>query len=140
MFHDVGATAPTTPNTDRPAEASGLGGLGSDAFLKLLVAQLKYQNPMNPSDGTDMLNQTAQFTQVETLQSLAKTQEQIMAVAQFSLAVGLTGQEVTVVNGTERTTGVVEGVRFTADGPLVQVADEWLPMSAVVEVNPPTGN
>ncbi len=135
MFHEAGAVTPAT--TTQPPETNGLGGLGSDAFLKLLVAQLKYQNPMDPSDGTEMLNQTAQFTQVETLQALAKTQEQVMAMTQFSLAVGLSGQEVTVVDGPDRVTGIVEGVRFTADGPLVEVGGSWFPMSSVVEVNPP---
>ncbi len=126
-------------STSAPAQAASnaLGQLGSDAFLKLLVAQLKYQNPMDPSDGTEMLNQTAQFTQVETLQSLSKTQDQLMSLAQFSLAVGLSGQEVTVIASDGRVTGTVDSVRFTADGPLVQVNGEWLPMTAVVEVSPP---
>ena len=101
------------------------------------MAQLKYQNPMDPADGTEMLNQTAQFTQVETLQALSQTQEQLMGIAQFSLAVGLSGQQVTAIGSDGRITGTVEGVRFTADGPLVQVAGEWLPMTAVVEVIPP---
>lgn len=43
-----------------------------DTFLKLLVAQLKYQNPMSPKDGTEFLTQTAQFTQLETLQKIEK--------------------------------------------------------------------
>lgn len=132
MIHDVTATGAPPP----AAPSNALGQLGSDTFLKLLVAQLKYQNPMDPSDGTDMLNQTAQFTQVETLQSLAETQTQLMGLAQFSLAVNLSGQEVTAIGSEGRITGTVTGVRFTADGPLVQIAGEWLPMTAVVEVNP----
>src|SRR5574337_1049363 len=50
--------------------------LGKDAFMKLLVAQLKNQNPLNPLQGTDFIAQTAQFTSLEKLQqtntSLAK--------------------------------------------------------------------
>ena len=132
MIHEVTNASPATASA-----SNALGQLGSDAFLKLLVAQLKYQNPMDPSDGTEMLNQTAQFTQVETLQSLSKTQDQLMSIAQFSLAVGLSGQQVTAIGSEGRVTGTVESVRFTADGPLVQVAGEWLPMTAVVEVTPP---
>jgi flagellar basal-body rod modification protein FlgD len=41
-----------------------------DVFMKLLVAQLKYQNPMNPADGVEFMSQLTQFTQLEqTMQS-----------------------------------------------------------------------
>jgi flagellar basal-body rod modification protein FlgD len=41
--------------------------IGKEAFLQLLVAQVKNQNPMNPTDGVQFLSQLAQFTQVEQL-------------------------------------------------------------------------
>ena len=118
-------------------QASTLGGLGGDAFLQLLVAQLRYQNPMDPSDGTEFLQQTAQFTQVETLQSLAETQAQLMNLTQFSLAVGLSGKTVDAI-GTDgsRITGEVAGVRFTADGPELEVDTQWIPIGNVLEVEP----
>jgi flagellar basal-body rod modification protein FlgD len=129
----LGATAPTESAT------SGLGGLGGDAFLQLLVAQLRYQNPMEPTDGTQFLQQTAQFTQVETLQTLADTQQQLMNLTQFSLAVGLTGKTVEAIDqyGT-RVTGQVGGVRFTLDGPELEIGDQWIPIQNVVEVEPAT--
>jgi flagellar basal-body rod modification protein FlgD len=39
--------------------------MGKDAFLQLLVAQIKNQNPMNPADGVEFLSQLAQFSQLE---------------------------------------------------------------------------
>ncbi len=47
-----------------------------------MVAQLKYQDPMAPADGAAMMQQTAQFTQVETLQKLASVQEQLVGLQQ----------------------------------------------------------
>lgn len=41
--------------------------IGKEAFLQLLVAQVKNQNPMNPTDGVQFLSQLAQFSQLEQL-------------------------------------------------------------------------
>lgn len=38
-----------------------------DTFLKLLVAQIRNQNPLNPSDSTQFLTQLAQFSQLEQM-------------------------------------------------------------------------
>lgn len=127
----------TTPTRGSTGFAGSLGGLGGDAFLKLLVAQLKYQNPMEPSDGTQLMQQTAQFTQVETLQQLAATQQQLMGISQFSLAVGLSGKTVEAITPSgARVSGEVGGIRFTADGPELEIDSHWLPIKNVVEVQP----
>jgi flagellar basal-body rod modification protein FlgD len=41
--------------------------VGKDDFLKLLVAQIRNQNPLNPADGVEFLSQLAQFSQLEQL-------------------------------------------------------------------------
>lgn len=130
-IYGLGGVEPTGNTT------SSLSSLGGDAFLQLLVAQLRYQNPMEPTDGTQFLQQTAQFTQVETLQTLADTQQQLMNLTQFSLAVGLTGKTVEAIDEYgQRVTGAVGGVRFTADGPELEIGEQWLPIQNVVEVEP----
>lgn len=49
--------------------------LGRDAFLTMLVAQLKNQDPLNPMEGSDFSAQLAQFSQLEQLMSLNDTME-----------------------------------------------------------------
>lgn len=44
--------------------------LSKDTFLKLLVAQIRYQNPLNPADGVEFLSQLAQFTELEQMMGM----------------------------------------------------------------------
>lgn len=108
---------------------AGLGQLDSDAFLQLLVAQLKYQDPMAPSDGAAMMQQTAQFTQVETMQQMASMQQQLMGLQQTAIGSDLIGHEVTALTEAgDRVVGVVEGLRFTDVGPRLQIGEHEVPL------------
>lgn len=49
--------------------------LDKDAFLKLMMMQLQNQNPLNPTDNTEYMNQMAQFSSVEQLSNIATSQE-----------------------------------------------------------------
>lgn len=60
----VGAGTTTGGATDS-GSSSLLNGVNFDTFLTLLVAQLKYQDPLNPTDSTQFTGQLAQFSQVE---------------------------------------------------------------------------
>ncbi len=119
------------------AGTSALGSLDSEAFLNLLVAQLRYQNPMAPSDPSAMLQQSATFTQVETTQKLLAAQQQAAGLQEAATAASLVGREVlaTPTDG-PAVTGVVEGVRFTATGTVLRVAGTEVPLLAVSEIRP----
>ena len=49
--------------------------MDKDAFLQLLVAQMKYQDPLEPTSNTEYISQYAQFTQVEQMQNMAKSMD-----------------------------------------------------------------
>ena len=117
---------------------NALGQLGSDAFLQLLVAQLKYQNPMNPSDSTAMLEQTAMFTTVETLQSIAEMNQTLMGFQEVTMALGVVGKRIEALNlDGMQVEGNVESVRFTADGPFLSLdTGDEVPMVNVITVAP----
>lgn len=51
------------------------GNMGKDEFLKILVAQLRHQDPMNPMQGNEMAVQLAQFSSVEQLINLNRALE-----------------------------------------------------------------
>ena len=59
------------PAEQKPAESSGTDKLAQkETFLKLLVAQIRNQNPMNPADGIQFVTQLAQFSSLEQLMEI----------------------------------------------------------------------
>ena len=124
-----GATDGATNQTDPQV-------MGKDTFLKLLVAQLKYQNPMEPVDSSQFMAQTAQFTMVEKLQAMAAQTEALVAGEASQRAAGLLGRQVSYVDADGATqTGVVTGTRFGSDGPVLLLGTTELSLGAVREVS-----
>jgi flagellar hook assembly protein FlgD len=59
------------PFAVRPKVSSTTSGETKDMFMKLLVEQIKHQDPLNPSDGLQFVTQLAQFTQLEQTLSMS---------------------------------------------------------------------
>ena len=59
----------TSLSTENKSDAAG-GALDKDAFLQLLVAQMQYQDPLEPTDNTEYISQLATFSQLEEMQNL----------------------------------------------------------------------
>lgn len=81
--------------------------LGKDQFLKLLVTQLKYQDPMNPMANDAFISQLAQFSSLESMQNMQKSFEGSQT---FSL-IGKTVVKIDPVT-LEQTVGKVSGVKM----------------------------
>jgi flagellar basal-body rod modification protein FlgD len=114
--------------------ANSSNGLDKDAFMKLLVAQLRYQDPMNPADGQEYLAQAAQFAQVERLEEMAKLQSEALAYQQILLSSSLVGRQVKAVDGDDTVEGVVSAVKFDTGRPVLIVGDKQVPVGAVDEI------
>lgn len=71
--------------------------LDKDAFLKLLVAQLKYQDPMNPSSSEEFIATTAQFTMVEKLDQLTEQGKSTALVSSLTTASAMVGRSVSAI-------------------------------------------
>lgn len=96
----------TTQQTGSQASntTSKTTSLGKDDFLKMLVAQLKNQDPLKPMDGTEFATQLAQFSSLEQLTNM-NTQLQNLGLYQTTMsntqAVNLLGKEVSVSQGNQ---------------------------------------
>ena len=131
------AVTPTTSTaTSSAATSKANDQLGKDTFLKLLVAQLKYQNPMSPTDPTAFMAQTAQFSMVEKLEQMATESTDLLAAERSRAATGLLGNQVTWTDATsgKDVSGVVSSIRLGADGPTLVVGDKEVPYASVTSV------
>ncbi len=105
------------------SKASSNGELGKDDFLKLFVAQLSHQDPMNPMNDQDMMGQMASFSQLEQITNMAAANQSIATNLSSSSAVSLIGRTVTYLDQDDFPhTGTVEKVTVTDGKPSLTVA------------------
>ena len=79
-------------NVSAPSPASST--LNQDDFLKLLTAQLKHQDPLNPVDSTNFTSQLAQFSTLSGVQQLNTSTQQMLQLQQISQGASLVGKTV----------------------------------------------
>jgi len=124
-----------TPSTTTSATDKTSSQFGQDTFLKLLVAQLKYQNPLAPQDGTQFLTQTAQFTTVEKLASIDTETKAAGTANQVLAASSMIGRQVTFKDSTGADAqGVVSSVKLTTDGPILHIGNQDIAYAAIEEI------
>ncbi|MCM1495356.1 MAG: hypothetical protein NC089_06100 [Bacteroides sp.] len=105
---------------------TGSNTLDKDAFLKLLVTQMQYQDPLEPTDNTEWMSQMAQFSQMEAMNNLNTAFSNTQAL-------GLVGEYV-LLNVTDsagaqkQIGGLVQYVTISNNQALLRVNDEYYPM------------
>jgi flagellar basal-body rod modification protein FlgD len=98
------------------------GAMGKDQFLKLFVAQLQHQDPMNPMQDSDFMGQMASFSTLEQVSNMAAANAQIAANLTSTSAIGLIGRTVSYVDeNDEIQTGKVDKVTTAGGLPTLTV-------------------
>ncbi len=124
--------------------------MGRDAFLKLLVTQLRMQDPMSPMDDREFISQLAQFSTLESMQNMSSGVDTIGSVVDNMnmtvlasiknnsafAALNLIGRQIEATDPSDPTgektlSGKVEGVKFLLDGPVLTVNGRDIPLSHV---------
>ena len=99
-------------------------------YMKLLVAQLQNQNPLEPLDNQEMASQLAQFSQLQQLESMNSSFAKALASVERSYATSLIGREVsflieTETGATEAHSSTVEQVHHNVDGDIVLAVGQY---------------
>lgn len=129
-------------------QAGGAQDLDKGAFMELLVAQMRNQDPMAPTDNQQFIAQLAQFSSLEEMQgvnenlvAMAFLQEGNAVLTQLTNSSGLIGKNVSYTDPSsgEATQGVVDSVKLADGVVLLNIAGQDVPLPAVTEVTGPGG-
>ncbi len=111
----------TQPSTTNSTDQTSKTAVDYQSFLKLLVAEMKNQDPTNPMDSTQYVAQLAAFSQVEQSVQINTKLDQLLQSSALAQADALIGR--TVTSADEKITGKVAEVRLLSDG-IVAVLDD----------------
>lgn len=127
--YGIGTSTQVTVETEKKS-------MGIDDFLKIMTAQMKNLDPMGGSsaDSSQYLAQMAQFTMLEQLNNVMDSLEGISTLTQQQISFSLVGKTVSVDDGLESVTGVVEKIRYREGIIYPVVNGKEYPMGMVKEV------
>ena len=117
----ITALTSSTADTQTTTSQASPSSVDYNAFLQLLVAQLKNQDPTQPTDSTQFLSQLASFSQVEQSIAANAKLDSLLTSSALSLADAVIGRTVTSADG--KISGVVVSVKITSDGPIATLKD-----------------
>lgn len=127
------ATLQTGALARQPVQA-----LDSDTFMKLLVTQLKYQDPGAPMDTNQMMAQSVQLSMMEKMTELSTGAKESFSLQMRTAAAQIVGSEVafTLPDGTSGS-GVATSVSFATGVPVVTVGASKVPLDSISGISVP---
>jgi flagellar basal-body rod modification protein FlgD len=137
----VSSSAPLTASDLNPKptdpQAKNPNGLGQDDFMKLLVAQMQNQNPLDPQNASDLATQLAQFSSLDGITKLNQNFTSLLLLQGVNQGTNLIGKKVQYqpAPGDEPISGVVESVRVSSGTVNLVVGGQAVPLSQLTQVS-----
>jgi len=103
--------------------------LDKDAFLKLLLTELKYQDPLNPTDDKAFIAQMAQFSSLEQMQNMSRA-------LSLSQSCSMIGRRISAQSKDKALDGVAEAVIIKNGAPYIRVGADEAPVDSITEIRP----
>jgi flagellar basal-body rod modification protein FlgD len=105
-------------------------------YMKLLIAQLQNQNPLEPLDNNEMASQLAQLSELEELENMGGTFREVLLATHRQQAAALIGREVTFLlpDGSATAGGEVEAAELDGDEVRLHVGDQVIGLNDVITI------
>jgi flagellar basal-body rod modification protein FlgD len=108
----------------------------TDAFMGLLLAQMRNQSPMDPMDDNQMISQMAQLNSLQELQKIGAAITELTQSNKFLSASNLIGKKVGYLNSDgENASGLVSSIYMEGDDIMLTIGEDEITLSDVVEVS-----
>ncbi|MFF1572697.1 flagellar hook capping FlgD N-terminal domain-containing protein [Leifsonia sp. NPDC058292] len=112
--------------------------LDGEAFMNLLVTQLRNQDPSSPMDTNQMISQTTQLAMMEKLTNMDSTNQENFALQMRMAAANLVGHTVSYIDKDGATkTGLASSVSYEGSVPVVTVGDQKINLDSISGVVTP---
>ena len=96
-------------------------GMSQQDFIKILMTQMTYQDPLKPMDNEQFMAQMAQFTALQQTTDLNANLVQLIQNQAALSSVGLLGRTVDITTASGSTTGTVQGLSYSGNLPVMTV-------------------
>ncbi len=105
-----------------------------DMFMKLLIAQLKNQDPEAPTSQAEMTSQISSMAMVEGMNNLNTSFSDVLKLQQLLSGEQMIGREVEYLQNGQRTSGLVQAIEITDEGTTLTVDGQSVPVEQVTKI------
>jgi len=128
----------TVDRSKLPQQTDKFSTLGLEQFITLMVTELQNQDPLNPMDNAQLLDQLSNMQSITSTKKLTETLDAVMLGQNLANAGGLIGK---IVNGLtdagDEVTGTVDKATLVGNVPYLNVGDQSIRISNVRYIFPP---
>ena len=130
------ASTPATSNTSS-STAGGFASLQPSDFVNMLCAELQYQDPTQPMDSSQILQEVSQIDNISTNQQLNTTLQSVLLGQNISSASSLLGMPVSATDASgNAVSGTVSSVSISNGVATLNIGGTSVPLSNVTEILP----
>ena len=136
----VGSTSSSTSSSSSSSTGNSIQDLSPDQFLQLMLTELQNQDPLNPMDNTQILQEIGQMDQISASTKLTTTLDSVLLAQNLSSAGAMIGKNVTGLtsDGTS-VSGIVSKVTVSGGTPQLTIGQNTISLTNIQTINPTTG-
>ena len=105
----------------QPSTLTGNPGISQEDFMKILLTQLRFQDPLKPVDNQEFVAQLAQFSALEINRQQSEKVDTLLSLQGTAQSIGLLGRTVEVTTASGSTSGTVLAVSFATGEPRLTI-------------------